>query len=136
MVVRVVAEMDEMWSFVPSKRQPRWLWHAIDHHSGEVLADVLATHEDTALSTLMELLAPFGIQQFYTDNWGAYSRQLDAQQHTICKNNTQKIERKHLTLRTRIKRLARKTLCFSKSVLMHDTVISLFINRYEFGRAI
>jgi len=49
---------------------------------------------------------------------------------------TQKIERKHLTLRTRIKRLARRTIGFSKAVLMHDTVIGLFINRYEFGRAI
>ena len=84
----------------------------------------------------MELLTPFGIQQFYPDNWGADSGQLDAQKHTIGKAHTQKIERKHLTLSTRIKRLARKTICFSKSVLMHDTVIGVFINRYEFGRAI
>src|SRR5712671_8246828 len=28
------AEMDEMWSFVGSKSQQRWLWHAIDHHTG------------------------------------------------------------------------------------------------------
>ena len=47
--------------------------------------------------------------------------------------NTQRIERKHLTLRTRIKRLARKTICFSKSTRMHDIVIGLFVNRYEFG---
>ena len=32
------AEVDEMWSFVGSKRQQRWLWHAIDHHTGQVLA--------------------------------------------------------------------------------------------------
>src|SRR6266566_6671320 len=44
-----------------------------------------------------------------------------------------KIERKHLTLRTRIKRLVRKTICFSKSIQMHDTVIGLFVNRYAFG---
>ena len=50
----------------------------------------------------------------------------------IGKQNTQKIERKHLTLLTRIKRLARKTICFSKSIVMHDIVIGLFINRYEF----
>lgn len=84
----------------------------------------------------MALLKPFGIEQFYTDNWGAYERQLNPQQHRIGKTNTQRIERKHLTLRTRIKRLARKTICFSKSLRMHDTVIGLFINRYEFGRAI
>jgi insertion element IS1 protein InsB len=58
---------------------------------------------------------------------------LPAELHVVGKRNTQKIERKHLTLRTRIKRLARKTICFSKSERMHDIVIGLFINRYEFG---
>jgi len=27
----------------------------------------------------------------------------------------------------------RKTICFSKSMLLHDIVIGLFVNRYEFG---
>jgi insertion element IS1 protein InsB len=52
------------------------------------------------------------------------------------KRNTQQIERKHLTLRTRIKRLARKTICFSKSIELHDIVIGLFVNRYEFGLSV
>jgi insertion element IS1 protein InsB len=38
-----------------------------------------------------------------------------------------------LSLRTRIKRLARTTIYFSKSIVMHDGVIGLFINRFEFG---
>lgn len=72
MVVRVEeAEMDEMWSFVQSKQQQRWLWHAIDHHTGDVLAYGLAPHENHALKALMDLLTPFGIQQVYTDSWGA-----------------------------------------------------------------
>ncbi len=61
---------------------------------------------------------------------------LDKQQHEVGKNNTQRIERKHLTLRTRIKRLARKTICFSKSEQLHDIVIGLFVSRYEFGLAV
>jgi len=32
------SELDEMWSYVHSKAHPRWLWHAIDHHTGKVLA--------------------------------------------------------------------------------------------------
>ncbi|MBV8883922.1 MAG: hypothetical protein JO235_07960 [Chroococcidiopsidaceae cyanobacterium CP_BM_RX_35] len=43
------------------------------------------------------------------------------------------MEQKHLSLRTRIERLARKTICVSKTEEMHDLVIGLFINRYEFG---
>jgi insertion element IS1 protein InsB len=132
----VEAEADEMWSFVGSKSQQRWLWHAIDHHSGAVLAYVLAAHEDEAFVKLKGLLEPFGITQFYTDGWGAYERLLNPDEHTVGKRNTQKIERKHLTFRTRIKRLARKTICFSKSIVMHDVVIGLFINRFEFGCAV
>jgi insertion element IS1 protein InsB len=54
----------------------------------------------------------------------------------VGKQYTQKIERKHTTFRARIKRLVRKTICFSRSILMHDLVIGLFINRYEFGYAV
>ncbi|MBW4527944.1 MAG: IS1 family transposase [Phormidium tanganyikae FI6-MK23] len=82
------------------------------------------------------MLAPFSIQRFYTDSWGAYLRLLDRQPHTVGKASTQRIEQKHLTLRTRIKRLARKTSCFSKTETMHDTVVRLFINHHEFGRAV
>ena len=73
---------------------------------------------------------------FSTDAAGVSERHLPASAHTVGKINTQQIERKPLTLRTRIKRLARKPLCFSKSVFMHDTVIGLFVNRYEFGTPI
>lgn len=132
----VEAEVDEMWSFVGSKQQQRWLWHAIDHQTGEILAYVLSNHQDHAFLELKALLEPFGITQFYTDGYGAYERHIDPAFHTVGKANTQTIERKHLTLRTRIKRLARKTICFSKSVRLHDGVIGLFINRYEFGLAI
>ena len=71
------AEVDEMWSFVGSKRQQRWLWHAIDHHTGQVLAYVFGPREDETFLQLQELLAPFGITHFYTDGWGAYRRHLD-----------------------------------------------------------
>ncbi len=127
------AEVDEMWSFVGKKHEPRWLWHAIDHWSGRVLAYVVGRRTDEVCLKLKALLEPFGITRYHTDYWGAYTRHLDAAEHTPGKRNTQKIERRHLTLRTRIKRLTRKTICFSKSIQMHDIVIGLFVNRYEFG---
>ena len=122
-----------MWSYVIRKENQRWLWHAIDHKSGKVLAYVLGPRKDELFIKLKELLEPFGIRRFYTDGAGVYERKLEAEKHEVGKRNTQKIERKHLTLRTRIKRLVRKTICFSKSILMHDIVIGLFVNRYEFG---
>ena len=127
------SELDEMWSFVARKSNPRWLWHAIDHHTGKVLAYVFGRRQDEVFLKLKALLEPFGITRYYTDGWGAYERHIEAEQHTIGKDNTQKIESKHISLRTRIKRLVRRTICFSKTERMHDLVIGLFINRYEFG---
>jgi insertion element IS1 protein InsB len=127
------AEVDEMWSFVGSKQEPRWLWHAIDHRTGAVLAYVFGRRRDEVFLQLKALLEPFGITRFFTDHWGAYARHLAPETHIPGKHTTQQIERKHLTLRTRIKRLVRKTICFSKSIELHDLVIGLFVNRYEFG---
>jgi insertion element IS1 protein InsB len=127
-------ELDEMWSFVARKSNPRWLWHAIDHHTGAVLAYVFGRRKDEVFLKLKKLLEPFGITRYYTDGWGAYERYIDPKQHRVGKDYTQKIESKHIRLRTRIKRLVRRTICFSKTERMHDLVIELFINRYEFGR--
>jgi insertion element IS1 protein InsB len=130
------SELDEMWSYVRSKAHPRWLWHAIDHHTGKVLAYVFGRRQDTVFLALKALLEPFGITRYFTDGWGAYERHVAAEQHTVGKANTQQIESKHINLRTRIKRLVRRTICFSKTERMHDLVIGLFINRYEFGATI
>ena len=127
------SELDERWSYVRSKAHPRWLWHAIDHHSGTVLAYVFGQRKDTVFLERQALLEPFGITRFYTNGWGAYERHIAPEQHTVGKENTQKIESKHINLRTQMKRLVRRTMCFSKTITMHDLVIGLFINRYEFG---
>jgi insertion element IS1 protein InsB len=94
---------------------------------------VFGRRQDDVFVKLQALLEPFGITRYVTDGWGAYERHLDAAQHTVGKANTQKIESKHINLRTRIKRLVRRTICFSKTERMHDLVIGLLINRDEFG---
>jgi len=91
------AEMDEMWSFVRHKNHPRWLWHAIDHRTGAVLASVFGRRKDAVFLQRKALLEPFGLTRFYTDHWGAYTRHLEPAGHRSGKRNTQKIERKHLT---------------------------------------
>jgi len=52
-VVRKVegAELDEMWSFVGCKQHPRWLWGALDHQTGRILAYVFGRREDRCYVT-------------------------------------------------------------------------------------
>ena len=97
------------------------------------MAYVFGKRKDEVFKKLKELLKSFNIIKYYTDDWGTYERHLEKEKHIIGKSNTQKIERKNLNFRTWIKRLARKTICFSKSEVIHDIVIGLLINRVEFG---
>jgi IS1 family transposase len=57
-VIRIAeeAEVDEMWSFVKRKKAPRWLWHAIDHRSGKVLAYVFGRRQDDVFLKLKTLV--------------------------------------------------------------------------------
>jgi IS1 transposase len=82
---------------------------------------------------LSVFVIPFNPLLLFTHYWGAYTRHLDPDEHHPGKRNTQQIECKHLTLRTRIKRLTHKTICFSRSSQMHDIVSGLFVNRYACG---
>ena len=127
-------EMDEMWSFVHDKSQQYWLWWAIDHNTGEPLAYCFGTREHKYLRELLKLLKPFRINVVYADNNYAYKSQITESTVVTGKKNTQRIERKHLSLRTWCSRLARKSICFSKSHFMHRAVIGLVINYWFFGR--
>ena len=128
--------MDEMWSYVKNKNKQRWLFHAIERDSNKILAYVLGARTKNTLKRLLEKLKDFNISDYYTDNWKPYKSLLPKAKHFIAKENNQSIERKHLTLRTRIKRLCRQTICYSKTNKMHDIIIGLFINKHEFCRVL
>ncbi len=66
------------------------------------------------------------------DDWGSDAREVPKEKHLSGKIFTQRIERNNLTLRTRIQRLARKKICFSRSIELHEKVIGAFIEKTMF----
>jgi insertion element IS1 protein InsB len=83
------AKMDEMWSYVQRKEEPRWLWHAIDHRSGKVLAYVFGRRQDEVFLKLKALLEPFGITRDYTD-YGRLTRVISMHMSISRANATRK----------------------------------------------
>ena len=133
-IVLEEVEMDEMWSFYHDKKHQIWLWWAVEHRTNTPIAFVFGTREHKCLDELLLLLKPYSIGKVYTDNNFAYSNKIDKDKLVIGKKNTQKIERNHLTLRTHIKRLCRKTICFSKNLEIHKAIIGTFINIFFYQR--
>ena len=114
------------------KSNQRWTWYAIEREEGILLAHQNGRRTDAVCQLLMKKLAHFPIRTYYTDNWQSYAKYISAAQHVIGKHDTWKIERKNLNFRTHLKRLHRKTICFSKDETLHDTVIGLYIERHYY----
>ena len=134
--IKIRIEMDEMWSYYHDKKHQIWLWWAIDHDTGEVIAYWFGTREHESLNKLIELLVPLEIGEIYTDGNYAYFKLFSEDKLIVSKRNTQKIERKHLSLRTWCARLVRKGIRFSKNAQMHKIVVGLVINVWYFGRVL
>ena len=72
-------EVDEIESFLKKKLNQRWLWHGIDHQTGEVLAYVTGSRTDEMFLKLKKLLELFEITKIYTDGLKTYERHISAE---------------------------------------------------------
>ena len=105
----------------------------MDHDSGEVIAFWFGTREHNHLDKLLALLSPLTLGKVYTDGNYAYFERFSREVLVVSKKNTQRLERKHLSLRTWCSRLVRRGIRFSKTEQMHKIVIGLTINVRFFG---
>ncbi len=121
-------EVDEVWSFIGKKSEQCWLWYGLNRATKRIAAYVLGRRTDKSCQELVEKLDSCQVANYYTDDWQSYRKTLDPERHHIGKDGTQDIERHNLNFRTHVKRLHRRTICFSKSAEMHAAVIKLYVN--------
>jgi insertion element IS1 protein InsB len=121
-------EIDEFWSFVGSKRRPRWTWYGFDRQRRRIVAHVNGRRTDQDCFRLMRRINRCQVGHFHTDGWPSYRGALPQTRHTVSRGGTLRIERHNLNFRTRLKRLQRRTNCFSRSEELHDAIIKLFVH--------
>jgi insertion element IS1 protein InsB len=129
-------EVDEMWSFVEKKSNQSWLWYAFSPKLKQVIGYVRGRRTDESCIRLLAKLARCQVTRFYTDWWESYQKLIPEHRHWAGKAGTQRIERNNLTIRTRLKRWHRRTICFSKSDEMDDAVIKLFFHHQNLNHKI
>jgi insertion element IS1 protein InsB len=131
--VHYSTEWDEFWSYVQKKENQRWTWYIVERSSGRIVGWENGRRQDEVLKTLLARVGGLPIRVCCTDGLGAYHRCLPEEYvHIVGKDKTWKIERKNLNFRTHLKRLNRRTICFSKKEEIHDNVIGMYIEKYYF----
>jgi len=132
-------ELDEVWSCVLKKANQAWIWIALCHKTRQVVAYAIGDRSQKTCLILWEAIPQaYRAAYCFTDFWSAYQAVIPEDQHTAVGKETGEtahIERWNTTLRQRLGRFVRKTLSFSKSSVMHDICLRLFLHRYNLERA-
>lgn len=134
-----VLELDELWSFVQNKANPRWTWTAQCRRTRQIVAYVIGDRSAATCRRLWQRMPPqyracgsdsdFG--EAYQKVWPAETHQAVSKQS----GETRHMERWNNTLRQRVGRYVRKTLSFSKSEKYHDRATRFFIIQYNLSVA-
>lgn len=134
-----ILELDELWSFVLKKANRAWIWIALCRKTRQVVSYAIGDRSEKTCHMLWEAIPEtYRGGHCFTDFWAAYQAVIPEEQHTAVGKETGEtahVERWNNTLRQRLARFVRKTLSFSKSLVMHEMCLRLFLHRYNLERA-
>ena len=119
-----VLELDELWSYVGSKANARWVWIALCRQTRQVVAYFVGDRSvDSACALRARIPPDYRCRATRSDWWLAYDEVFPQRTHRCTgkgADETCHVERWNGTLRQRLGRFVRKTLSFSKCDRMHE----------------
>jgi len=126
-------EIDEMQTFV-GKNEPsnyRYIIYAINKSTKRVIDFSIGRRTKENLQKVINNVLKLTPVRIYTDGLSTYKTLIEPSIHKVRFSCTNHIERNNLTLRTHIKRLSRKTICFSRSIEMLQNCVAIYF-RYGY----
>lgn len=121
-----VYEVDEIKSFVGCKNNHIWIVYALNRKTKEVVSYNIGNRTNTTLATVAKTLDLSEAKKVYTDRWRGYQSLINRKIHSVANRGTNHIERNNLTIRTHLKRLNRRTICFSRSIVMLSAILRIY----------
>lgn len=121
-------EVDEVQTFI-GRNHPScytYISYAINRATRKVVDFVVGSRSKEWIGKIIGRLLSLNPRRIYTDGLNLYPSLVPAAIHRVFRYHTNVIERNNLTLRTHSKRLCRKTICFSKSLVMLTASLKLY----------
>lgn len=118
-------EVDELSTYVGNKQNRVWVAYALDRSTKEVVGIRVGKRSKRMLKPLVDTLLFAAAKRIHTDGCDIYPTLIPANLHRVKRFATNGIERMNLTLRTRLKRLGRRTICYSKCAAMLAACVAI-----------
>ncbi len=118
-------EVDEMRIFIGKKTRLRWIVYALERESGRVVSFNIGRRTNRTLWRVIRTLELSAAKKIYTDRLKNYRYLIERKVHSTTLYGTNHIERMNLTLRTQLKRLGRRTICFGRSLAVCVAILTI-----------
>ena len=119
-------ELDELCTYVKRKTNLQWVVYALRKDNKQVIDFAVGPRTTKTLKKVTDILTLSGANKVYTDKLQQYSSLIPKEIHCTKQYGTNGIERYNLTLRTQLKRLNRRTICFSKSKVLLVACLKIY----------
>ncbi|UTW62192.1 IS1 family transposase [bacterium SCSIO 12741] len=119
-------ELDELKTYVKFKRNEMYVGYALNPETGQVANFMAGKRNKRNLKLITDTLLFSRAKRVDTDGLNIYKSLLPREIHRIKHRGINHIERMNLTLRTHLKRLNRRTICFSKSLRCLKAVLKIY----------
>lgn len=115
-----IYEVDELRTFIKRKSKLIWIVYALERETRKVVSLNIGNRSNRTLNVVLDTVKLSNPKMIFTDKLKQYQYLIEKSIHKTIRFGTNSIERKNLSLRTHLKRLNRRTICFSrnKSILL------------------
>lgn len=119
-------EIDELATYIIRKKKRIWITYALRKDTRDVVDFTVGTRTLKTMRKVISTIVLATPKRDYTDKFINYKTLIPTDIHITKKRCINHIERMNLTLRTHLKRLNRKMLCYSKSILMLAACLRIY----------
>jgi insertion element IS1 protein InsB len=124
-------ELDELRTYIGNKTNQYWIAYALCSETKQVIDFIAGKRSKQVLQVIVNRLLSSDVKVIRTDKLNIYQALIPADRHISTAYNINHIERNNLNLRTHLKRLSRKTICFSKSLVMLEACLKIYFWRRD-----
>ena len=123
-----IYEVDEMQTYIGRRHTSChvYITYAINRITKIIAGFIIGSRTKETISKLINNLLLLKPKKIYTDGLNIYPSLIPSLIHRCFRYKTNVIERNNLSIRNSLKRLSRKTICFSKSILMLEACMKIY----------
>ena len=120
-------EVDELCTYVGNKDKRIWIVSAMEKQTRLILNFNIGRRTNQNLRKVTGSLHIANSKKIFTDRLQNYKSLIEKNVHKTVRFGTNHLDRFHLTLITHLKRLNRRTICFSKSIVVLTAILKIYL---------